>query len=100
MTTINPNQPTKTSPAKMGAKIGALAGVALGTFKHIKNKQLLKDIFESSELNTLPKGVKAASMVLGIGISMGIYTGLSSLIGAGVGKLAGLFKKDTPKEAQ
>ena len=97
MTTINTNKPA-TTPAKQGAKIGAWTGAAIGGIKLIKNRQLIVDTFQSDAVKTLPKGVKIASGIIGGLIALGLTTGITSAIGAGIGKIVDLFKKnDTQK---
>ena len=97
MTTING---ANNNPVKTGAKIGAAIGAIDAGFSAMKAKNFYKELLTSDVFESIPKKAKTPLLVAGIVLAVGILTGFSSAIGAGIGKIVDVVKNKQAAKAE
>lgn len=83
---VQNNTQNKTNYVKTGAKIGTAVGVGKFAINTIKNKQFIKDMYQSSVKELGKVGAKGVT-VGGLAIGLGVIMGIGAAIGAGVGAI-------------
>lgn len=86
---VQNNTQNKPNYVKTGAKIGTAVGVgkfAINTINIIKNKQLIKDLYQPG-INGIGKGASKGIINGGYAIALGLLMGVGAAIGAGIGAI-------------
>ena len=85
--------PKKSSPAKKGAYIGAGVGLGVAALNVASKRNVMGQAIKYAMSKGLTKGSAIAFLSVGLAIGAALTVGLTSLIGAGVGKIVEHFKK-------